>query len=51
MAKIWRNRLIDGTQKFSECPERYKTAVLALLQADVKNGVISQERYEEIISK
>ena len=51
MAKIWRNRLIDGTQVFSECPEKYKTAVLALLQADVKNGVISQERYEEIISK
>ena len=51
MAKIWRNRLIDGTQKFSECPAKYRDAVLAILQDDVKNGVISQERYEEIISK
>jgi hypothetical protein len=51
MAKIWRNRLIDGTQKFSDCPARYRDAVLALLRADVENGVITQERFDEIISE
>lgn len=48
MAKIWRNRLIAGTQQFENCPERYKADVIALLKADVEKGVISQERYEEI---
>jgi hypothetical protein len=51
MAKIWRNRLIDGTQKYSDCPEKYKAQVLALLRADVESGVISEERYLQIISE
>lgn len=50
MAKIWRNRLIAGTQVFSDCPEKYRNAVIALLQKDVANGTITQERYDEIIS-
>lgn len=50
MAKIWRNRLIAGTQHFSDCPERYRSAVIALLTADVQNGVITQERYDEILA-
>jgi hypothetical protein len=51
MAKIWRNRLIDGTQNFSDCPAKYRDAVLALLREDVKNGVITQERFDEIIAE
>ena len=51
MAKIWRNRIIDGTKLFSECPEKYRQQVLALLRADVENGVITEEQYQEIISK
>ena len=50
MAKIWRNRLIDGTQKFSDCPEKYREQVLALLRKDVENGVITEARFQEIIN-
>ena len=48
MAKIWRNRLIAGTQSFDDCPEKYKNAVVALLRSDVVHGVITEERFEEI---
>lgn len=48
MAKIWRNRLIAGDQLFSNCPARYKEAVIELLKADVVKGTITAERYEEI---
>ncbi len=48
MAKIWRNRLIAGTQSFADCPARYKDAVVALLREDVANGVITEERFTEI---
>lgn len=48
MAKIWRNRLIAGTQKFSDCPEKYKTEVVVLLREDVANGIITAERFKEI---
>ena len=48
MAKIWRNRLIAGTQKFSDCPEKYKIEVVVLLREDVANGVITAERFKEI---
>lgn len=50
MAKIWRNRLIAGTQVFSDCPLRYQKDVLELLEADVDAGVISRERYDEIVA-
>ena len=48
MAKIWRNRLIAGTQKFEDCPDKYKSDVVALLRNDVANGVITAARFKEI---
>ena len=48
MAKIWRNRIIAGDKEYSSCPERYKAAVLELLEADVAVGTITVERFEEI---
>ncbi len=48
MAKIWRNRLIAGTQSFDDCPDKYKSAVIALLRNDVVHGVINKERFKEI---
>ena len=48
MAKIWRNRLIAGTQLFDDCPDRYKDAVIALLRNDVMHNVITAERFKEI---
>lgn len=48
MAKIWRNRLEAGTQVWADCPERYKSAVKALLKTDVESEKITAERYREI---
>lgn len=48
MAKIWRNRIIAGTQKFDDCPSRYKDTVLNLLRTDVVNGIITAERFKEL---
>lgn len=48
MAKIWRNRLIAGTQKFEDCPAKYKDEVVALLRQDVADGVITAKRFKEI---
>lgn len=50
MAKIWRNRLIAGTQVFSECPEKYRGEVIALLREEVANGNpdCDEKRFEEI---
>ena len=49
MAKIWRNRIIAGTQSYDNCPLKYKDAVKALLRQDVENGVITREQYKEYV--
>lgn len=49
MAKIWRNRLIAGTQQWEDCPDKYKSSVRALLRLDVMNNVITKEKYEGIL--
>lgn len=46
MAKIWKKRIEAGTQKFSECPERYRAEVLELLRMDVESGIITAELFE-----
>lgn len=48
MAKIWRNRLEAGTQKWEDCPEKYRVDVLKLLKDDVKKDKITAERFKEI---
>lgn len=50
MAKIWRNRLIAGTQVFEECPDKYRDEVIALLREEVENGNpdCDAKRFEEI---
>lgn len=50
MAKIWRNRLIAGTQVFEDCPEKYRADVIELLKEEVRNGNpdCTAERFEEI---
>ena len=48
MAKIWKNRLIAGTQVWADCPERYRATVKALLRADVESKKITTEKYTEI---
>lgn len=48
MARIWANRLEDGTKTWAEVPATRKVAVREVLRNDVASGVISAERYEEI---
>lgn len=51
MIKVWRNRIEAGDQLFSHCPEKYKSEVLELMKMDVENGIITQEQFNELISK
>lgn len=48
MARIWANRLEDGTRTWAEVPASRKNAVREVLRGDVASGVISEARYEEI---
>lgn len=48
MARIWANRLEDGTKTWAEVPASRKDAVREVLRGDVASGVISESRYEEI---
>ncbi|MGN1382623.1 MAG: XkdX family protein [Eubacterium sp.] len=48
MARIWKRRIEDGTQKFEKCPTRYKNQVRELLKQDVKDGIIRAEDYKAI---
>lgn len=48
MAKIWRNRIEAGDQKFEDCPAKWQNQVLDLMRQDVANGVITAEEFEEM---
>lgn len=48
MAKIWCKRIIAGTQKFEDCPDRYKNDVLALLRLEVSKGTITEAEFTEL---
>lgn len=49
MSKIWRNRIEDGDKTLAECPTKYKTEVMQLLKEDYESGVISAEKYNQIL--
>ena len=48
VAKIWRNRIEARTQKFEDCPQKYKDMVLTLMRQDVVKGVITAAEFEEL---
>lgn len=48
MAKIWRNRIIAGTQLYENCPARYQADVLVLLYDAVAMGEITAEKFTEL---
>lgn len=48
IAKIWRNRIEAETQKFDDCPTKYRAQVLALMRQDVVDGIITKEQFEEL---
>lgn len=51
MERIWANRLEAGTKTWAEVPASRKNGVDAVLRADVKAGVITEEQYKEITGK
>ena len=48
MERIWANRLEAGDQVWSSVPMFRKEKVKKIMQDDVKNGIITAERYKEI---
>lgn len=48
MARIWARALERGTQKYADCPVRYKEQTKAILKQDVEDNVISADKYKEI---
>lgn len=48
MARIWARALERGTQKYADCPVRYKEQTKAVLLQDVADNIISRDRYKEI---
>lgn len=48
MARIWARSLERGTQKWEDCPTRYKEQTRSVLKQDVEDGVISKDKYTEI---
>jgi len=63
MIKIWRNRIEAGTQKLADCPKKYRSGVIVMIQEDLANGdittadlqrlvddgMMTPEEYEEIV--
>lgn len=49
MAKIWRNRIEAGTQKLSDCPQRYRADVIALIQADLESGAFTENDLQHLV--
>ena len=47
IAKIWRNCIERGDQKYSNCPFRWRKEVLELMTQDVKDNVITAEQFKE----
>lgn len=48
VSKVWHRRILAGTQKFADCPLKYKGDVRTLLIEDVETDVITVEQYENI---
>lgn len=52
MAKIYWRRIKAGTRFFADVPkDDLKAEINALAQQDVKDGVITAERYAELIGE
>lgn len=49
MNAIWANRLIAGTKVWDEVPANRRGGVKAVLQERVEKGMITAEKYAEII--
>lgn len=51
MAKIYWRTVKRGTRTFADIPDNLKPDVKELARLDVENGIITSERYEEIIGE
>lgn len=50
MLKAYYRQVFCEVKKYSVVPEKFKDGVEKLLKADVSNGLLSEEKYNEIIS-
>ena len=48
MAKIYWRTIKRGARAFADIPENMKAEVKALALAEVEDGIITKEQYEEI---
>lgn len=52
MAKIYWRRIKAGTRFYANVPtEELKTEIKELAKADVQNGIIAAEKYEQLIGE
>lgn len=51
MANAYYELVKAGRRLFSKVPTKYQEEVKALLEADVVTGEMTEERYQELISK
>ena len=49
MAKIWRNRIEAGTKMLSNCPQKYRSDVIALIQADLAEGTFTDAQLRQLV--
>lgn len=51
MNKIWHDHIMNSERTFEEVPKYRKDAVKNLFREDVADGIITKERYEELIGE
>ena len=51
MAWVYYDLIKKGLKTFAQVNSRYKEAVKNLFKADVQNGAITEEQYEEYIGE
>ena len=49
MAKAYYELVLGGRRDFSSVPAKYQEQVKVLLEADVANGTLTEEKYNELI--
>ena len=49
MVKIWRNRIWAGTQRLSDCPSRYRSGVIAMMQQDLEDGMHTESELRQLV--
>lgn len=49
LAKIWKRRILAGTQKITDCPKSEKGDVITLIRSDISNGTLTKETLYSLV--